>query len=374
MGMGLTRAFLPILASQLDPTGLLVGFVTSAWFLARVFIELPSGIISDRIGRRKLLVGGLGIAVFGSFICATATSIYALILGRAIWGLGVAFFFTNSTALVLDLFDSDVRGRAVGNFRGVEFIGSFIGAPIGAFLADFMGFSNVFYVTSIMILSAFLLAFVSGGLRRVGSRPRSGSGNLTLKETIVRLRDFELIALCIATFSRMFVMQGVMSTVFQLYLNQRLGLSVGLIGIIMSSRTAGLIVATVISGHLSDRFGRKPIIIGGLLVGSLCLYLYTVVFSFEEILVVGIADGLGSGLVSTTLVVLLSDIASSELLGGAVGLYRTFMDLGGIFGPVISMFLFNSIAIHAPFLAATGLLLANFVLVASTVKMRIKKE
>jgi len=374
MGMGLTRAFLPILASQLDPTGLLVGFVTSAWFLARVFIELPSGIISDRIGRRKLLVGGLGIAVFGSFICATATSIYALILGRAIWGLGVAFFFTNSTALVLDLFDSDVRGRAVGNFRGVEFIGSFIGAPIGAFLADFMGFSNVFYVTSIMILSAFLLAFVSGGLRRVGSRPRSGSGNLTLKETIVRLRDFELIALCIATFSRMFVMQGVMSTVFQLYLNQRLGLSVGLIGIIMSSRTAGLIVATVISGHLSDRFGRKPIIIGGLLVGSLCLYLYTVVFSFEEILVVGIADGLGSGLVSTTLVVLLSDIASSELLGGAVGLYRTFMDLGGIVGPVISMFLFNSIAIHAPFLAATGLLLANFVLVASTVKMRIKKE
>jgi len=165
-----------------------------------------------------------------------------------------------------------------------------------------------------------------------------------------------------------------MSTVFQLYLNQRLGLSVGLIGIIMSSRTAGLIVATVISGHLSDRFGRKPIIIGGLLVGSLCLYLYTVVFSFEEILVVGIADGLGSGLVSTTLVVLLSDIASSELLGGAVGLYRTFMDLGGIVGPVISMFLFNSIAIHAPFLAATGLLLANFVLVASTVKMRIKKE
>jgi MFS family permease len=45
----------------LDPSGVFVGFVVSAWFLSRVFIELPAGIISDRIGRRKLLITGVGL-------------------------------------------------------------------------------------------------------------------------------------------------------------------------------------------------------------------------------------------------------------------------------------------------------------------------
>ncbi|MFB0504530.1 MAG: MFS transporter [Candidatus Bathyarchaeia archaeon] len=139
MGMRLPAAFLPIFADELDPTGVLVGFVISAWFFSRIFIELPSGVLADRVGKRRLLVGGLALSAVGAFVCSMANSIYLLILGRTIWGLGTALFFMSNTAVILDLFKSSMRGRALGTFQGIEFIGSFIGAPIGGFIVGFIG-------------------------------------------------------------------------------------------------------------------------------------------------------------------------------------------------------------------------------------------
>jgi DHA1 family multidrug resistance protein-like MFS transporter len=141
MGMGLSTSFLPLLASDIDPSGVLVGLVVSAFFFSRVFIEIPAGIISDRIGRRKLLIIGLCLYAIGAFLCAQASVIHILIVGRAIWGLGTASFFMTTTALMIDLFDSRARGTALGIFQGIEFIGNFIGTPIGAFLATVVSYS-----------------------------------------------------------------------------------------------------------------------------------------------------------------------------------------------------------------------------------------
>ena len=364
LGMGFSRSFLPILANQLDPSGVLVGSVTSAWFLARIFIELPSGILSARLGRRKLLITGLCFGTVGALLCAIAPTIYVLILGRAIWGLGAGLFFTNSTALILDLFASSVRGRAVGTFRGIEFSGSFVGTPIGAFLAAFLSFRSIFYITFALTLGTLIIAVLSRGLKHEIRPPRLPSSRLPIFKTIIGLlQNRRVLVICFGTFSRMFVMQGVMSTVFQLYLHQQLSFSVEVIGIIMSARTAGLILATIFAGYLSDRFGREPVIIGGFLITSLCLVLYTSITPFEGILLLGIVDGWGSGMVSTTLMVLLSDLVTPHLIGGAIGLYRTFMDFGGIIGPIVVMYLFTDIEVYVPFYLAAGLFLINLALI-----------
>lgn len=63
--MSLSASFLPILADKLDPKGVLVGLVVSVWYLSRMFIELPAGIISDKFGRRRLLLTGLSLSVLG---------------------------------------------------------------------------------------------------------------------------------------------------------------------------------------------------------------------------------------------------------------------------------------------------------------------
>lgn len=84
--MSLVSAFLPIFAHDLDPSGIMVGLVSSVWFLSRMFLEIPSGMLSDRIGRRLLLISGLALSTLGASICALANNIYVLIASRSLWG------------------------------------------------------------------------------------------------------------------------------------------------------------------------------------------------------------------------------------------------------------------------------------------------
>jgi len=171
MGMFIATSFLPIFAEDLDPSRTLVGMVVSAWFLTRVFVELPAGILSDRIGRKKLLISGIGFSALGSFLCSQAVDIYVLIIGRSVWGLGAALFFTNNTALIIDLFDPKIRGRALGTFQSAEFIGSFLGLPIGGYLTGLFSFRDIFFFSLAFSLGPLALALVSRSFRQGGSRP-----------------------------------------------------------------------------------------------------------------------------------------------------------------------------------------------------------
>lgn len=370
LGMRLSGAFLPILAKDLDPSGALVGYVVSAWFLARVFIELPSGLISDRIGRRRLFMLGIGLSAVGSLMCALASSIYFLIAGRALWGFGAALFFSNNTAMLIDLFESEQRGRAVGTFQGIEFIGSLIGAPIGALLAELTGYFFVFYVTFGLISVSCLLAFLSKELRVIGRATEiAATSRPSLGDSLKSLMQWGLLVICVISFTRMFVMNGVMSTVFPLYLHETLGFDVSIIGLVTAARTGGFTAATILSGYLSDRIGRKKTILLGLVIEALCIYGYTVVDALGFIIPLGIIDGLGAGLVSVTLTVLLSYIVKSEFRGISIGLFRTFMDVGGIVGPIFFMALAEGIHTRTAFSGGTVMLLLMAVLL-----LTIKQE
>jgi MFS family permease len=374
LGMGLPGAFLPILARELDPVGVLVGAVTSAWFVARIFIELPSGILSDRIGRARLIIVGLALSVLGAFLCATSGSIYMLILGRAVWGLGTAFFFANNTALLMDMFEGDARARAVGNLQGIEFIGAFIAAPIGAFIAEMLGYYSVFYIATAMILISFSIAFLSRELRRVAGRSRRAASNRSLRRDLRSLKTWKFSVICIGVMTRFLVMQGLMSTTFQLYLNQSLSYSIESIGIVLGVRTAGFCAATFLSGQLATRTGSKPIIVGGLLIQIISLYLYTVTGDFGGTLLIGLADGFGSGAVSITLVILLSEAVAAEVRGTAVGVYRTFQDIGGALGPIMFMFVYEAVGRQTSFLLGAALLFASLVLEATLRTEHHKQE
>jgi len=372
MGMSLSASFLPIFANDLDPSGVLVGFVVSAWFFSRIFTELPSGVLSDQLGRRKLLVGGLALAAGGAFTCSAANSIYLLIIGRGLWGLGTALFFMSNTALILDLFQSSMRARALGTFQGIEFIGSFMGAPIGGFVAGIIGYRKVFLLAFALMLCSFSVAFTSKGLRRIGTET-SGPSTSSIKEVFSRLRSWDLTVTCISSFSRMLIMQGAISTVFPLYLNHQLRISVEHIGVIFSLRTAGHIIATVSSGYFSDKVGRKPMIISGLAIESACFYSYTLLPSSELLLLIGFFEGFGGGMVFTSLIVLLYEVVPSESKTSAIGMYRTFMDLGGFLGPLFFMLPFTSLGSSATFLSAIAIIVLNIALLM-TIKSKTRSE
>ena len=360
MGMSLSSSFLPILANDLDPSGVLVGMVVSAWFLSRIFMELPAGIISDRIGRRRLLVVGLGLSLLGPLLCSQATNVYVLILARALWGMGTALYFMSNMALLMDILPPSTRGKALGIFQGIEFIGSFIGAPIGAFLAVYLSYTQVFYFTFAFSLVSFFLGVRSKNMR--GLEVQGHRSRLTMKQITGSLRDWGIIVVCLLATSRTLVMQGIQQTVLQLYLNQQVGLTVAGIGWVVSSFVLGQVIALPTAGNVSDRFGRKPVLMVGFAVRLAGVVLFTLSGNLVVLLISGLVSGIGEGLTMTTLLALLTDIAPEAARGGAVGLYRTFMDLGGFLGPIVFMVAYNDYGPLTPFYAAAGLCVLNILL------------
>lgn len=353
MSMGSISAFLPIFSHELDPSGILVGLVVSVWFLSRIFTEIPSGILADNIGRYRLLAAGLVLSTLGAFLCSFANAILILIVGRAIWGLGTGLFFMSSMATIFDLFPSNIRGRALGMFQAIEFAGSFIGAPIGSFMAVFMGYRIVFLMATGLMLISCLITFISKDLQRIEVKDNNKNlASFSLEHILNAFKKRDLIAVYVTEFFRMLIWMGIISTVFPLYLNLNIGVTTELIGVIISLNTLGLIVATAISGRLSDTFGRKPMIAVGMLLEASSLYALTSITLLEVITLFSIMEGFGRGMILTSLMVLLSDLIPQALRGSAIGAYRTFMDVGGFVGPLFFMFVYEELGSYFTFVSA----------------------
>lgn len=369
---GLSRAFLPILANQLNSTGILVGLVTSSWFVARAFVELPSGFIASKIGKRKLIIGGFLLGVVGSLVCAFSNNIYMLIGGVAIWGFGSAFFFMSSTLLLFDICRSEERGKTMGSLYTAEEVGALLGAPIGGLLATVVGFSNVFFFSSSILFLVFLLTIFSRNLRRADLETHT-SRTLNVREVLHGLKNWELIAISFSNLSRMLIIQGLMLTIFELYLNNFLNLGVDLIGLVMGVRTGGIVFAALISGYLSNKIGTKPLLIGAFVAQAVGIYLYTLTQSFAYVAIVAILEGIGSGFVFICLLVFFSDVIPSSLRNEGMGLYRTFQDVGGIIGPIFFIILYDLFNVYVPFLSAMFLLLVNAGLVFFVRRHHVEK-
>jgi MFS family permease len=80
---------------------------------------------------------------------------------------------------------------------------------------------------------------------------------------------------------------------------------------------------------------------------------------------IGLFEGFGAGTTFTSLIVLLSEVTPARLRGGAIGVYRTFMDMGGFLGPPFFMFLFSSTGYYVTFLSVIGILMFNALLVTA---------
>jgi len=352
MALGLTKAFLPIMAVELDPRGTLVGLVTSSWFFARAFVEIPSGLIIGKLGRRNLLITGLLLSTFAPIISVFSNNIYMLMVGMTIWGLGGGLFFMSSTVAVFDLFETGKRGKAMGALQAVELIGSFMGAPIGAIIAGIWGFPPVFSVASLVVSLGLIATFASREIRNLDVNP---SNDLRLKpfaDIVSCLRNRRLVAVSFINMSRMLVIQGVFFTVLQLHLNTELNMSIEAIGLVLGCRTGGIMMSTIASGFVAERTGSKPLIAASLIAEACCLCLFPIVTSLEQVMLLATVGGIASGFIFTSLTVVMSELVAPSVRGVALGVYRTFMDVGGIVGPIMFAFLYTVYAAWTAFLAA----------------------
>jgi len=158
LGLFLVLPVLSVYALDLDgATPFLVGVVVGGYALTQAAFQLPFGTISDKIGRKPTILFGLVIFFIGSLICAFSTDIYTLMLGRFLQGAGA--IGSVATAMVSDLVEEEVRGKAMAIMGGFIAIAFAVAMGLGPVLASNFGIDTIFLITSGLVIISIIILF-----------------------------------------------------------------------------------------------------------------------------------------------------------------------------------------------------------------------
>ncbi len=159
-GLFVILPVLSLYAFNLDGANdFLVGLLIGIYALMQMLLQVPFGVLSDKIGRKKALFLGLVIFIIGSVFCALANDIYVMMIGRALQGAGAVGAV--AAALISDFTSEEQRSKAMaimGAFIGLSFCLSMVLSPI---LSQKFGFSSLFWLSAVLTLLCIVLLFTA---------------------------------------------------------------------------------------------------------------------------------------------------------------------------------------------------------------------
>jgi MFS family permease len=321
-----------------------LGLMTMSFALAQ-FIAAPfMGTLADRVGRRPLILMGLAAFAAANVGFLFARSTEAFITIRAFEGALTAGLFPAAMGVVGDVVSKNKRARWVGIVMGSYGAGFIFGPVIGGVLYDGWGFAAPFTVSAAMAFLALLAAAIlvpetrtpEVHRREILRKRRDAAVEDSQEDSILAslprpLHVFGTLLVLdfIGVFAFAFVEPQM---VFYFYdelawTTIQFGIVVSVYGIAMVAGQAGL-------GQLSDRFGRKPIILIGLLLTA-SFYAGLALFTwFPLTLLVALVAGLGTALTSPALSAFYLDITAEEHRSRVLGIKESSAALGGVVGPL----------------------------------------
>lgn len=303
LGIGIVGPVTPLYAQSFGVGAAMVGGLTTSFGIARILMNIPAGTLTERIGRRPLLILGPLITALAALLTGLAAQFGQLIVFRFLQGLGSAAQTTAAMTVMADITDREGRGRAMSFYQGSLLLGSGVGPTVGGFVAERFGYRAPFFLYAALAAMAALWAllrvpemrgFQAGGAprHRTDARANVSAG----KVVWAHLTDSNFLLISLVTLAIFFTRTGSRSTVLPLFGNNRLGLSPGQLGLAFTLIAAFNLVTINWSGLLSDKYGRKAVIVPAALLSGLSLMAFSYCRSYVAFLASGALLGVGTGM------------------------------------------------------------------------------
>ncbi|MGO1544556.1 MAG: MFS transporter [Gulosibacter sp.] len=358
VGFGLVVPVLPQYAESFGVGATLVSVVVSAFAFMRLVTAPIAGPLLDRVGERFMYVSGLLIVAASSFATAFAADYVQLLIFRGLGGIGSAMFTIASSSMVVKFAPPSLRGRVSSLWGGMFLVGSISGPVFGGLLGQ-AGMQVPFISYGIALLIAAGIVGVMLG-RNAGKS--DASQRLKKRLPPFYLQDALKIPAYRASlsfgFANGWANMGMRSAVVPLFVSQIINNEPWAAGVVVAANAVGNVAALQWSGRASDRIGRKPLIIAGLVVSSLGMLGLAWGADLWYVLLISVIAGAGSGLCSPTQQAAVADIIGRERSGGrTLSTYQMSQDMGSIFGPVVAGIIIDFVGFSWSFVLAAVILL-----------------
>jgi MFS family permease len=330
-----------------------IGMVTSVFGITKAITNLGMGALSDRVGRKPVIVVGGIVSALGGMVIASANQFAVMLLGTALIGLGGGSTFVGIMVAMTEVIPSRI-GLAMGLFQLAAYGGSTLGTSLAGYLAVSYGlrqpFTVLMVISTIGAVSSFLFIPEAEGFRKEeeSARPRER----------VKITSYigQLWPMYFAGFSSK-IMDSLVVSFLPLYLTG-LGMDIGRVSAVMSAFTFSWALLQPLTGHTSDRLGRKSIMVVGLAGSVISVVSFTLTGNFMLLVACSLFLGVEAAFFYTPLVAMVSDIAPSELEGTLIGSYRFFRDMGYFVGPLLLGAIADSMGLTTAFYTTSLILLA----------------
>jgi MFS family permease len=369
--VGLERSTLPLVGRQdfgLASSAAVLSFIV-AFGIVKALTNLAAGTLAGRVGRRRLLIAGWAIALPVPVLIATAPSWGWIVAANALLGINQGLAWSMTVVMKIDLVGPKRRGLALGLNEAAGYGGVALAAGLSGLLASQFAARDVVVVSGAAIaVTAFLLSvlFVRDTAAHVELEQ---AGRQDETEGVPRLRQafasasYRIPALRSCSQAGLInnLNDGLAWGLVPLFLAAH-GASEGQIGLVAAVYPGVWAVAQIPTGHWSDIVGRKPLIVGGMLLQAAALAVLATSNGRVAIAAAtAVLLGLGTALVYPTLIAAMSDAVSPAARAPVVGVYRFWRDIGYALGALIAggvadaLGYGGAIAIVAGLTAASGL-------------------
>ena len=353
---------LPRFAQDLGAAPEMLGLIVAASTITGVAIKLPAGALSDVLGRKRMMLLGCLFFAAPPFLYPFVYSASALLALRFLHGFATAIFSPVASAYVADLSEQG-RGEKLGWFAAAGDLGS----TVGPLLSGLILFYTASYTTIYLIVGGLGLLPLLMVLRLpdderphvIGSTLGARSGQFW--SGIQEVLSSHTVVLASALEAAMYVGYGAFLGFFPPYA-RGIGLNDAQIGLVMGVQLATTMLAKPLSGRLSDRLGRKPMILAGLFLCAVMLPVIPTQTSLWLLLPVSALLGLGVAIVTPSTTALVADLVVAGRMGSAMGVFGTIWDTGEAAGPILAGFLIASLS-YAPAFTLIAALMAVVALI-----------